>query len=158
MSAKKEVKSNWYAIALDHTEYWLIPEEYKPYIKAMGAYYVYDANRHVYCCEVTPSYELWFVENFPVFTDDVTDEIREDFFDWMAGAWDEDVAYMHVIDIDRMPLKCKEQHGHWGEDDCDETEEERYLREKDEMVEACQGNTPDCYLPCELDKNGNVAL
>lgn len=70
----------------------------------MFGVYIYDANRHVHCCELTPSYELHFLETQPSNPpenewdyDKFMDEINS------ADAGGEDVRYMHVSSVDRMP-------------------------------------------------------
>ena len=105
-----------WAIVLDETEY-LGDFEGRDRVKSVGMVYVFDRNRHVYACEMTPSYELWPVQHTIVFTDEVYNTIydnedwdmenwRNEFEYQMQGymAW-ENVTYVHTRSIDKMIVR-----------------------------------------------------
>lgn len=72
--------------------------------KVWGIYF-YDESRHVYCCEITPSYELHFLgleaERIP----DDDEDAREAQYDELmeAGSQQDPVSYMWTSNIDRLP-------------------------------------------------------
>jgi len=54
-------------VKIDESGFWSDPELIEEAEKIFGVY-LYDANRHVNCCELTPSYELHFIESQPLQT------------------------------------------------------------------------------------------
>jgi hypothetical protein len=51
-------------VVLDETEYWR--EEIVAKAGKIYGAYLFDANRHVNCCELTPSYELYPLYSNPL--------------------------------------------------------------------------------------------
>ena len=146
--ADLEHKPKFYAIRINETEYfkdWL--EKYTYGGKIYGVY-IYDANEHTYCCEVTPSYCLYPVgyalewdsmdlEEMAAKSGISTDELEE-----IENTIDENVTYIHCGSIDRLPdtdkvLQC-DYSLESNSSDWDETY--RYLLDKTE--EHYRGN-PD---------------
>lgn len=56
-------------IALNETDYFEIEENDKQYIKEIRGAYFYDKNRVTHCCELTPSYNLYFLYHQLIPTD-----------------------------------------------------------------------------------------
>jgi len=106
--------------------------------------YVFDANRHVYVCEMTPSFELHWLEGAPGGdypedkAEEVDDRLRE------ANLQTEPVIYVHVFDIDLD--KCLKYDGldteEWSDllADCDWDEEKAYEAALEEVLDFYQGN------------------
>ena len=60
---KPEVVTDWWFLAIDQTKDWnldLLP--HAEHIDKILTVLQFDRNRHVHCCEITPSYECWPVE------------------------------------------------------------------------------------------------
>ena len=75
-------------------------------IKETGVYYLYDASSRTHLCELTPSYELWAVESYVTFTDEVSDEWRERVDDEVRIAmYDRYLIYVHCTDLSGKPSK-----------------------------------------------------
>lgn len=95
-------------IALDETSnYYLEPEEQR-LIRAIKGVYLYDANRHTYCCELTPSYDLIFLYNSVNLTDEglaLDDGAREGLSDKFENGGDD--CYMHVHTVDQLAEKAE---------------------------------------------------
>jgi hypothetical protein len=92
-------------IALDETEFYHLPDEHKPYIKAIRGVYLYDANSHAYCCELTPSYWLIHLYNSVLLTEEglaLDDDARGEIYDEYEYDTGGDDCYMHVATIDRL--------------------------------------------------------
>lgn len=91
------IHPHWKVVAIDETHCWT------PVIVTktgrLWGLYLFDANRHVHCCELTPSYEMWFVET--VTERQISDELDGDIRTWSQEA-DEGCSYFHCSDIDRM--------------------------------------------------------
>ena len=95
-----DIKPDWRYILIDETRHWCDDK----FIadcggKIVGAY-VFDANRQVHCCELTPSYELLFIETLPR---DVpqNDEGAERILDALhdADLETDQVSYVHCYSI-----------------------------------------------------------
>lgn len=65
--------------------------------------YVYDANRPVHCCELTPSYELLHVHDQAEYAPGIDDAARERADDEIMQSGEEGYRYMHVGTVDRLP-------------------------------------------------------
>jgi hypothetical protein len=91
---KKKVVPDFKLVELDETHHW--SDEMQARGKMLGVYLV-DMNRHVYCCEMTPSLELTYLytntvandkSDHDAFNDEVTQE--------EMAARTSDVTYVHV--------------------------------------------------------------
>lgn len=103
------MRFNW--IALDETEYWYFSRDDFTLPDRVYGVYIYDPEKHVHCCELTPSYELLWVYNTYICFDQRNDEEREAIVDSIVlGAQSEPVTYMHTYDVDALrekrPLHC----------------------------------------------------
>lgn len=94
-------KSDIHIAVIDQTQYW--DEEFVKITGRMFGVYVFDKNRHVHCCEITPSYELHFVEDIWENRCEVADrdECEADSIDQEILMTDnEPVSYYHTYVID----------------------------------------------------------
>lgn len=99
-----KVKPHICVVKIDETECWDdSPGSLREKAGKIFGVYIYDANKHVHCAELTPSYELYFVESQPLNVPE--DEYERDAFyeDLVATDASESVYYMHVSTVDRMP-------------------------------------------------------
>lgn len=93
-------------IKFDNTKYWT--ESIKDELKDGKIYdvYIYNPEIHVHCCELTPSYELYFVD----FSIECDESLPDDFYELVNECRDDSVIYIpvknykNVIDID---LDCE---------------------------------------------------
>ena len=107
-------------IALDETRGWHLPEHEGTY-ERIETVYLYDANRPVHLCEITPSYEL-----FPLYCHAVGESVPEELEELMLSDIDAyDPTYMHCSAVDRMVKILCNPIGDDYEDDY-ETIQERY--------------------------------
>ena len=93
------MKTNLKYVEIDETQYW--KEDFLERIgaKKVTAVYVFDANRRVHCCELTPSYEMIEALNY---TDNyLPDEDYDEFEDSWRPNFAE-VSYMHCHWIDEI--------------------------------------------------------
>lgn len=108
----KDTPPAWTAIQIDETRHWSAEFLKKYGVTQIYGVYLYDANSRIYCCEMTPSYELSFIESVAghgIDDEEVwekfTDDVRE------ADMDADEVIYMHCHDIDGMPAKDKKDLG-----------------------------------------------
>ncbi len=97
-------------VALDQTEYWNIKPEHKEHIKAIRTVYFYNKNEVTHCCEITPSYCLYFLYHEVILTDkavmDVSEQYQSIIYDTYENEpTDERVTYAHCRDIDALEDK-----------------------------------------------------
>ncbi len=100
-------------VKIDETQHWR--EDIAKKAGSILGIYLYDDSVEVNCCEITPSYELYFVQS--EFTEHDEDESkREVLFDEIleGDSGTELVKYMHCSAIRRMKT---------GELECDDMEE-----------------------------------
>ena len=102
------MRFNW--IALDETEHWHFDKkDFTPPDRMYGVY-IYDPEKHVHCCELTPSYKLLLVyDTYVCFTERSLQELDE-IDSVVLEAHSKLVTYMHTYDVDalreRKPLHC----------------------------------------------------
>jgi hypothetical protein len=97
-------------IALDETEFYHLEPEEQRLIRAIKGVYLYDANRHTHCCELTPSYYLIFLYNSVNLTDEglaLDDEARGELYDKFEVECGGDDCYMHVHTVDQLAEKAE---------------------------------------------------
>lgn len=90
--------------------------------------YLFDANRQVNCCEITPSYELHPVADYPLIDLDRTDDRALE--DELREAGPSDIIYIHCNNLDRMRAECFHDFGE-EEIPSDETWEDALERQLD---------------------------
>lgn len=91
-------KPHFKVVAIDAT--WAYSEgDLKTKCGKIFSTYLVDVNRHIHLCELTPSYELHFIENLAsnCIDDDTDEELRD------CGYRDEPVTYTHARHIDKLP-------------------------------------------------------
>ena len=124
-------------VLIDETQYW-ITDLAKQAGKIFGIH-IFDANKIVYCCELSGSHELEALDvvilKYEECPESVRDEIEEH---WRLCT--EPISYVHISDIDRMKVfaqstqRCKA-------DEYDEAWEG--------IMEYYRGNSPNYQLPGE---------
>ena len=82
-------------VVLNETEYW--SDEIRARAGLIYQAYLFDANRHVHCCEITPSYEL-----YPLYATPQNDDDDGTIATELATAGDSEVTYMHVRRLDKL--------------------------------------------------------
>jgi hypothetical protein len=87
-------------LKVDQTEYWC--DEIKKKVKRIFTVYLFNPNKRVHCCEITPSYECVFLEYQIDFPDDISEEERDRIYMEVTEV-QEDVAYYHCSGIDNLP-------------------------------------------------------
>ena len=100
---EKRVCPDWRILIRDETQYWTDELVKRCGGKIKGAYF-FDANRHVHCCEFTPSFELERLKSIPEqqYPDDeqimesLESELSEEDIKSDSGS----CTYIHVSDID----------------------------------------------------------
>jgi hypothetical protein len=134
--------NNWYIVEFDETEYWQQFFLDKYGIEKVMTQYVFDAGWQVHCCEITPSYELWFVQHAPVFRDGMSDlEIEEAEDEMRRNNNQEQVEYRHCRGLDRMIAESSRHIVRLGEFESDEGgEQDAHNEQAEDAVEYCQGN------------------
>lgn len=122
------VKVHWKLVAFDETRYWN-----KEFLARLGiakvmAVYLFNALSVTYCCEITPSYELWPIESHPDVT--LSDEQYDEFNEADRGC--SEVAYMHCSDIKHLRPGLFHDFG--------EEEVEDAVKSREECLEHLAGN------------------
>lgn len=130
-------------IALDETEYYHLEPEEARYIRAIKGVYLYDANRHTHCCELTPSYYLIFLYNSVNLTDEglaLNDEARGELYDKFEVECGGDDCYMHVHTVDQLAEKAGKGEYHVYGDPEVSYDDSDYDEQIEGLVEYCQSN------------------
>jgi hypothetical protein len=134
----KFIRPNICVIALDETQYWELPVEYKPYLKGVESVYWFNRNLAVHLAEFTGSYELHFIEIRPVFSEEFSDarydekqtfdlvaedgKVRKLPADWIMDEIDnflisnndnEPVDYTHIYQIEKLITDWQEAKTPW---------------------------------------------
>ena len=125
---KSEIKPDFQAVKLNVTRFYRIEKEDTSYIDAIWDVFMYDKNTHTYCCEMTPSYFLIHLYTTVVFKDELckeSDAVSESIRDRIDQRYcfePTDDCYMHVSDIDELPLRDKTNYAEPFEDEEDARE------------------------------------
>jgi hypothetical protein len=117
------VKPDWYLVKIDERRHWR--EDIQAQTKEMYGVYAFDRNRHVHCCELTPSYELHFIANDYVEIEEVADDEskRDALNDLVLSAFNDDpVSYVWASRIEQMMKDHPERFKHVGEMEPEEDE------------------------------------
>lgn len=99
MRYNPEIKPDYWLVKLDEREYWR--EDIQSATTEIYGIYLVDRNLHVHICSATPSAELWFIANDPVWLESLSEEKRDELDDAVRSAYDEPVSYTDARDIDR---------------------------------------------------------
>lgn len=131
------MKTKWKIVAIDESQHWLKIDKSKT--GRLFGLYLFDSQERVYACEITPSYEMNFLETVPEYV--VKEGILEQIQEGDSGS--EPVTYMHcslIRNYSSNRLVDLDVH--------DETylTEEEYDALRDEMLEYLKGNPkyPSC--------------
>jgi len=106
---ERKHEPNWHAIAVDETYGWDKEFLEKNGITKMRGVYLADFNEVTHCCEITPSYCLWFVESIPEDYGELDDDKRHEMYSdiMQADCHTEPTTYMHCRMVDRMDDEWK---------------------------------------------------
>lgn len=116
------MKPEFWAVGLDVTKHYELEEEDKPYVSNIVDVFIYNKNEVTHCCELTPSYDLVYVDTFIRFGQFTSDEVRERIDSRYCHEATED-CYVHVHDVDKLkewhakvpgePTTIEEAHECW---------------------------------------------
>lgn len=108
---KRELAPDIWIITLDETRNWHLTENLMQYIERIEGVYVFNRREHTYCCEMTPSYWLEFVENRAVFKPDTPDAVQDEIDSEILSAQNESGIYVHIYQVDEL-LKTRKRYCH----------------------------------------------
>jgi hypothetical protein len=135
------VKTHFKIVVIDETHHWI--DDIQKRAGAVWHAYLFDSLRHVHCCEITPSYELW-----PIYATawnrTENDELDEELEEIIRLNTSGDVEYHHVGRIDALPAERFYDYGAETHDD-DETWEEVRERIHDHLRGNVQIQFPAGY-------------
>lgn len=88
----------------DETEFWNFPEEMIPFVKRVVGIYIFDASLHVFCCEMTPSYDCRFVQSQLDLTEACPEGMGDAIYELICKGDSETdrSVYFHVRDLDTL--------------------------------------------------------
>lgn len=136
------MKTDWEIVAIDETQYW--HEDIVAKAGKLYGIYLFDASRHTYCCELTPSYEVYFIETvYTKATDDEDLNMKVLEADAQSGP----TCYFHCRVIDRMRPKWTHA---FPEHNVECATEEEWEEERESMLEYLRGNQ---YVPSGVTFN-----
>lgn len=133
-----------WVIALDEPTHF-IPEEDAPFIKQVRSTYLFDRNEHTYCCEMTPSYYLYHVNDEVIFTEAgeaLPESEKEGICEQYESYGDPDSnRYMHTYIVDQI-IEANEPFTvhHDGETGVS-YDDTPYDEQIDSLLEYFQGNS-----------------
>jgi len=106
-------RSDYWVAAVDETYAWTIPARFRPFIKAIGTYYLYDRNLAIHLCSTSPSTEAWEVDYFVVFEPETSDSTRQSIYEWVETHIDrsEPVTYFSRDVLHGIPERFQEHYG-----------------------------------------------
>lgn len=95
-------KPDWWLVKIDERQHWR--EDIQAKTTAIYGVYAFDRNERTFCCELTPSYCLWFIACDEVPSGEPTEEQREALNELIltGSAQSEPVSYYHVRLIERL--------------------------------------------------------
>lgn len=97
------------ALSRNETSYFNIKEGDRPYIKEIRSTYIYEPEVGVHLCELTPSHELHYLHTYIIYTDEVSDDLRDELESRYCHEGGEDI-YMHVSDVRQFAKDHPEYH------------------------------------------------
>lgn len=102
----ENVEADWHLIKLDQRAFW--NDELQKQTTKIFTIFAFDRSLHVHCCELTPSYEMWFIAYEAVPVPELSDEAREELYCTVESEFDSDlVRYFHAADIERLEGQMK---------------------------------------------------
>jgi len=150
MSTAATIIPEFHAYRRDVSEHYTHSPEGRALLDRCGGMiydvFVFDYRRHVHCCEMTPSYELWYVETIPggeTHEDDADFPYHEDLDEALreANLHSPQVIYIHChsIDVKSENVQDLGLPVEWWNDlveDNDGDEEGAYLKAINDVVEG----------------------
>lgn len=132
------VQPDWQLVKVDQTkhcnEHWLKRHG----ITACGVYYLVDFNRHVYCCELTPSLEAFPVQGWAEYSSHEAFEKDEGNAEMEMLNSEEAVTYYKPSVFDKLPTQSAANYIPDREDE--EDDETYYKRIPDAVYDHLCGN------------------
>ena len=117
MTTTERLPIDGHVVALNETNHYKIKPEHQPHIQAIRGVYLYDANSHTHCCELTPSYYLIYLYDEVILTpeadESLSDEAKEAIYEEYEYCDGEDI-YVHVHNLDTYVAAHPERHHHHG--------------------------------------------
>lgn len=134
-----------HVIGIDETDHYTLPLEYQPYIKAIIAVYLYDANERTHLCELTPSHFMRYLHHVVRLTEageNLCQKGREELYDeYETDNFNED-QYMHCRDLERLAAAgTPENYDHYGATEVS-YEDSDYDDQIEGLIEHFNGNPP----------------
>jgi len=103
-------------IGKNETDHYNIREQDKPYIKRILGVYMYDNNRHIHVCSLTPSVELRHLYNTVELNDmEISDEKRDDLLSEYEHQDSEEFVYLDVYVLESHRSRNADLHCIYGE-------------------------------------------
>jgi hypothetical protein len=142
---------DFWSVAIDETEHWQIPDEWKGKIKKIEAIKFFNRSTVTHICSPQPNYWLEFLDYRITLVPDLEDrddahEIREEIWDWCQGANnDSRDDYYSTGQIDKIIDAKDDRSARYGHvlTDLDDLDSDDFDRGVSEIVrEDLQGN-PD---------------
>jgi hypothetical protein len=137
----RKIPPEFVFIRLETTQYW--KEEFlkKHKIKKVFDIHLYNQAEKTYCCEITPSYELNYVQTDAELEEGVEDDVAEAAHDAvMAESGNNElVSYYHIWAIEAMGDECKDKDNPL-DDDAEWETDEQYLALLNEWVGEYSAN------------------
>ena len=130
-------------IAINETEYYEFPAEHAPYIQAIRGIYLYDANQHTHCCELTPSYYLIFLYHSVLLTEAgkaLDDEARRVLLEEYEVCNNGEDRYVHCSTVERL-AKATGDYLEYGATEVS-YDDETYDEQIEGLIEYFGGNPP----------------
>jgi hypothetical protein len=121
---------HWKIVAIEETRDWDSKALHAWKTGRMWGIYLFDANRQLHCCEITPSYELHFIETITekLITEQVYDAIM------LADRACDDVKYVHCRSIDALSAD------HFNDLGLEDVRDDDYDEALEAQLEYCRGN------------------
>lgn len=102
---EKPVVMDVWLVALvdDRVRHWA-DEEDAPFLTRLTSVYLYDRNQVTHCCELTPSYCLYWLYDYVDFKDavELSAARREKLQERYESPPDSSVTYVHCHDVERL--------------------------------------------------------
>jgi len=101
VNSEVQVKPKFALVKLDETAHWSADVQEK--VGRIFGVYLVDLNSATHCCEITPSYELHFVES--QWTNEIPEDESERFHDLIEenDSPRNEIKYMHCHSVDAFP-------------------------------------------------------
>ena len=113
---KRRKAIDCFVVALDETTHYCVRDEHKSLIAEIRGIYMLDRNEITYCCELTPSYYLIYIQDQVILTPEadktLTDEEKGSIYEEYEQSGGDNI-YVHCRQIDNIIRSRKKVH-HYG--------------------------------------------